>query len=139
MFIKLVGVAIVFLVVKGYIEKIAAYLQFRWNKSLNVGVKVFVRGQEGIIENYTLSSIFVRTKDRTIIINMHPAYRTQSKIQTGVHTQPHLLTTKPARHMQRVVVPVASRARAHGTKAGLTGGFAARRCGGLRHIVRNGC
>ena len=70
MFIKLVGVAIVFLVVKGYIEKIAAYLQFRWNKSLNVGVKVFVRGQEGIIENYTLSSIFVRTKDRTIIINM---------------------------------------------------------------------
>jgi hypothetical protein len=70
MFIKLVGVAIAFLVIKGYIEKIAAYLQFRWNKSLNVGVKVFVRGQEGIIENYTLSSIFVRTKDRTIIINM---------------------------------------------------------------------
>ena len=70
MFIKLVGVAIVFLVIKGYIEKVAAYLQFRWNKELNVGVKVFVRGQEGIIENYTLSSIFIRTKDRTIIINM---------------------------------------------------------------------
>lgn len=60
---KLVGVGVVLLVVKGYMEKIAAYLQFCWNKNLNVGVKVFVRGQEGVIENYTLSSIFVRTKD----------------------------------------------------------------------------
>jgi hypothetical protein len=70
MAIKLVGVGIILLIVKVYIERVAAYLQFRWNKNLNVGVKVFVRGQEGIIENYTLSSIFVRTRDRTIIINM---------------------------------------------------------------------
>lgn len=70
MALKLVGAGIVLLVVKGYVEKIAAYLQFRWNKNLNVGVKVFVRGQEGIIENYNLSSIFVRTKDKTIIVNM---------------------------------------------------------------------
>ena len=71
MFLKLAGVGVIFLVIKGYIERIAVYLQFRWDKNLNVGVKVFVRGQEGVIENYTLSSIFVKTKDRTIIINMH--------------------------------------------------------------------
>ena len=70
MALKFAGVGVIFLVIKGYIERIAAYLQFRWNKNLNIGVKVFVRGQEGVIENYTLSSIFVRTKDRTIIINM---------------------------------------------------------------------
>ena len=70
MAIKLIGAGIVLLVIKGYIEKIAAYLQFRWNKDLKVGVKVFVRGQEGVIENYTLSSIFIRTKDRIIIISM---------------------------------------------------------------------
>lgn len=70
MFIKLVGVSICLLVIKSYIEKIAAYLQFRWNKDLNVGVKVFVRGQEGVIDRYNISSIFVKTSDRTIIINM---------------------------------------------------------------------
>lgn len=70
LFIKLIGVGIGLLVVRSYIEKIAAYLQFRWHKDLNVGVKVFVRGQEGIIDRYNISSIFIKTKDRTIIVNM---------------------------------------------------------------------
>lgn len=70
MAIKFVGLGIVLLVIKSYIEKIAAYLQFRWDKNLNTGVRVFVRGQEGVIENYNLSSIFVKTNDKTIIINM---------------------------------------------------------------------
>lgn len=70
MFIKLVGVGIGLLIIKSYIEKVAAYLQFRWNKDLNIGVKIFVRGQEGVIDRYNISSIFVRTKDKTIIVNM---------------------------------------------------------------------
>lgn len=57
MLIKLSGVGIIFLIIKGYIERIAAYLQFRWNKNLNVGVRVFVRSQEGVIESYKLCFI----------------------------------------------------------------------------------
>lgn len=66
--LKLIGVGIILLVMKGYIEKVVAYLFFRWDPDLGKGVKVFARGQEGIIKGFNLSCIYVECDDRMIII-----------------------------------------------------------------------
>jgi hypothetical protein len=60
LFLKFMGVGIVLLTVKGYMEGIAAYIQFRLDKRLNLEVKVRVRGIEGKIVAYNFSWIFVK-------------------------------------------------------------------------------
>ena len=70
LFLKLFGAGIAFMLLKGFAEKVVAYLQFRWNKDLSVGVKVFIQGQEGEIKDFNLSCIYISTHDRIIIIRM---------------------------------------------------------------------
>lgn len=68
--LKLIGVGIILLVIKGCIEKVVAYLFFRWDPDLGKGVKVFINGQEGIIKDFNLSCIYISTHDRIIIVRM---------------------------------------------------------------------
>lgn len=70
MLLKLFGIGVAVLLIRGLIESIAAYLQFRWNKQLGFKVEVRVRGIEGEIVNYNLSWIMVQTKDGTELIAM---------------------------------------------------------------------
>ena len=66
--LKLFGVGIIVLVLKGFIENIAAYVQFRLDKRLGLGVKVQVRGIEGKIVDYDFSWINIKTKDGMEIV-----------------------------------------------------------------------
>ena len=66
--LKLFGVGIIVLVLKGFIENIAAYVQFRLDKRLGLGVKVQVRGVEGKIVDYDFSWINIKTKDGMEIV-----------------------------------------------------------------------
>ena len=68
--LKLILAGIILLVIKALVEKIVAYLLFRWNKNLGKGVRVFIQGQQGEIKDYNLSCIFIHTQDRIIIVNM---------------------------------------------------------------------
>lgn len=68
MVVKLFGVGIVLLILKGYVENIAAYLQFRFDRRLGIGVEIKVRGVEGKIINYTFSWIFIRTEEGVILV-----------------------------------------------------------------------
>ena len=68
MLLKLIGVGIILLVIKGYIESVAAYIQFRLDKRLNLEVKVRVRGIEGKIVAYNMAWIFVKHKEGMEII-----------------------------------------------------------------------
>lgn len=66
--LKLIAAGIIFLMLKAFVEKVVAYLLFRWDKDLGVGVKVFARGQEGIVKDFNLSCIYIECNDRIIII-----------------------------------------------------------------------
>lgn len=68
LFLKFMGVGIVLLVIKGYMEGITAYIQFRLDKRLNLEVKVRVRGIEGKIVAYNTSWIFVKHSNGMEII-----------------------------------------------------------------------
>lgn len=68
--LKLIGVGIVLLALKGWMEGVVAYIQFRLNRRLGLGVKVRVRGAEGKIIDYNLSWILVETKSGIEIISM---------------------------------------------------------------------
>lgn len=58
--LKLIGIGVAILVIKGFIESVAAYIQLRLDERLNIGVKVRVRGVEGKITDYNLSWIIVK-------------------------------------------------------------------------------
>jgi hypothetical protein len=68
MFAKMFIVVIIVLILKGFIENIVAYIQFRLNPRLAIGVRVNVRGKDGIITGCTLNWIFVKHKEGTEII-----------------------------------------------------------------------
>jgi hypothetical protein len=70
LFLKFMTIGIVLLVIKGYIEGMAAYIAFRLDKRLNLEVKVRVRGIEGKIVGYNPSWIFVKHKEGMEIILM---------------------------------------------------------------------
>lgn len=71
--LKLIGVGITLLVIKGYIESAAAYIQFRLDKRLGLGVKVRVRDIEGKIVDYSFSWILVEHEKGIEIISMRRA------------------------------------------------------------------
>lgn len=71
--LKFIGVGIVLLVIKGYIESVAAYIQFRLDKRLGLGVKVKVRGIEGKIVDYSFSWILIEHEKGIEIISMKRA------------------------------------------------------------------
>jgi hypothetical protein len=70
LFLKFMTIGIVLLMVKSYIESIAAYIQFRLDKRLGLEVKIRVRGIEGKIVGYNLSWIFIKHKEGMEIILM---------------------------------------------------------------------
>ena len=70
LFLKLICISIGFLILRGYIENITAYIQFRSDKMLGQGVTVKVRGVKGKIINYNFAWIFVETEDSIEIISM---------------------------------------------------------------------
>ena len=71
--LKLIGVGIILLVIKGYIESVAAYIQFRLDKRLGLGVKVRVRGIEGKIVEYSFSWVLIEHEKGIEIISMKRA------------------------------------------------------------------
>jgi len=71
--IKFIAVGIIVLILKGYIESAVAYIQFRLDKRLGLGVKVKVRGIEGKIIDYSFSYILVEHKAGIEIISMRRA------------------------------------------------------------------
>jgi hypothetical protein len=73
LFLKLIAIGIVLLVLKGYIESAAAYINFRLDKRLGLGVRVRVRGIEGKIIDYSFSYILIEHKDGIEIISMRRA------------------------------------------------------------------
>lgn len=58
--LKLIGVGIILLVMKGFVENVVAYIQFRLNPRLAIGVRVRVRDREGIITGCSLNWIFIK-------------------------------------------------------------------------------
>lgn len=68
--LKFIVIGILLLIMKGYIESIAAYIAFRLEKRLGQGVKVRVRGTEGKIIDYNFSWIFIMTESGMEIISM---------------------------------------------------------------------
>lgn len=68
--LKLFGVGVGILLLKGFAESVTAYIQFRLDKNLNKWVKVRVRGKDGQITDYNFSWIFVKTNDGLEIISM---------------------------------------------------------------------
>ena len=68
--LKFITIGVVLLIIKGYIESMAAYIQFRLDKRLGLGVKVKVRGIEGKIIDYSFSWILIKHEDGTEIISM---------------------------------------------------------------------
>ncbi len=68
--LKFIAIGVILLVIRGYIEGIAAYIAFRLDKRLGQGVKVRVRGIEGKIIDYNFSWIFIATEKGMEIISM---------------------------------------------------------------------
>lgn len=68
--LKFIGVGIVLLVIKGYIEGIAAYIAFRFEKRLGQGVRVRVNGIEGKIVDYNFSWVFIQTESGIELVVM---------------------------------------------------------------------
>ena len=68
MIVKLFGVGILILVLKGFMENVVAYTQFRIDKRLGIGVGVKIRGTEGQIIDYTFSWVFVETDEGIILV-----------------------------------------------------------------------
>ena len=68
MIVKLFGVGIAILILKGFIENIVAYIQFRFDRRLSIGVKVKIRGVAGEITDYTFSWVFVKTDEGVILV-----------------------------------------------------------------------
>ena len=68
MIIKLFGVGIAILILKGFVENIVAYIQFRFDRILSIGVKVKIRGIEGQISDCTFSWVFVETDEGIILV-----------------------------------------------------------------------
>ena len=71
--LKFIAVGIIVLTLKGYIESVVAYIQFRLDKRLGLGVKVRIRGIEGKIIDYSFSWILIEHKDGIEIISMRRA------------------------------------------------------------------
>ena len=69
LFISCVAI-IAALILKNFLESIVAYIIFRWDKNLGVGVKVNVRDIDGKITKYNIRFITVATEDRDILIPM---------------------------------------------------------------------
>lgn len=84
MFLKFIMVGIILLVVKGYIESAAAYINFRLDKRLGLGVRVRVRGIEGKIINYSFSWILIKHENGTEIISMKRAKFEKWTLLNGV-------------------------------------------------------
>lgn len=61
--IKLMAAGILVMIVKSYLQRIAAYVQFSTNKQLGVGRHVKVRGMTGVIKWYNTRFIFVDTEE----------------------------------------------------------------------------
>ena len=68
MLIKLLAVGIIVLMLKGFMENVVAYMQFRIDRRLGLGVKVKVRGTEGKITNYTFSWVFITTEKGVVLV-----------------------------------------------------------------------
>lgn len=68
--LKFIGIGIVLLVIKGHMESMAAYINFRLDKRLGLDVKVQVRGIKGKIIDYNFSWILIKHKDGTELISM---------------------------------------------------------------------
>lgn len=66
--LKLLTIGVIVLMLKGFVESVVAYIQFRLNPRLAIGVKVRVRDKEGIITGCTLNWIFVKHDKGTEII-----------------------------------------------------------------------
>lgn len=73
LFLKFIAISIIVLVAKGYVESVVAYIQFRLDKRLGLGVKIRVRGIEGKIVDYSFSWILIEHKDGIEIISMKRA------------------------------------------------------------------
>ena len=68
MLLKLFGVGVIVLALKGFMENIVAYIQFRIDRRLGLGVKVKIRGIEGMITDYTFSWVFITTTEGMILV-----------------------------------------------------------------------
>ena len=66
--VKLIAAGVFALMIKGFVQRTAAYLQFRMDKNLGVGVKVKVHGTEGEIADYNMRWIFIKTDQGKEII-----------------------------------------------------------------------
>lgn len=66
LFIAGIGV----LLLKGFAESITAYVQFRLDKRLGVGVKVRLRGFEGKIIDYNFSWVFIKVESGIELVVM---------------------------------------------------------------------
>lgn len=84
LFLKFIAVGIILLVVKGYIESAAAYINFRLDKRLGLGVRVRVRGIEGKIVDYSFSWILIKHENGTEIISMKRAKFEKWTLLNGV-------------------------------------------------------
>lgn len=78
--LKLCIAAIIILVLKKILENVAAYLLFRWNKYLGNGVRVNINGQNGVIENYDKSSIYVKLCEGDVLVIPISRWRWQTWI-----------------------------------------------------------
>ena len=68
LFAKMLVAIILVLILKGFVENLVAYIQFRLNPRLAIGVRVRVRGKDGIITGCSLNWIFVKHKEGIEII-----------------------------------------------------------------------
>lgn len=68
MIVKLFGVGVLALILKGFMENLVAYMQFRWDRRLGLRVPVRVRGVEGEIVDYSFSWIFIATDTGLILV-----------------------------------------------------------------------
>jgi hypothetical protein len=59
--VKAMLVIIVVLILQGFAQRVAAYIQFRFSKKLGTGIRVRVQGIEGKIEDYNLRWIIIKT------------------------------------------------------------------------------
>lgn len=71
--LKFIAIGVIVLVLKGYIEGMAAYITFRLDRRLGLGVKVRVRGIEGKLIDYSFSWILIEHKGGVEIISMKRA------------------------------------------------------------------
>jgi small-conductance mechanosensitive channel len=68
MLFKLAIAFVIFLLLKNILESITSYVLFLMNKRLSIGVKVKIKSEEGIIINYDIRWIFIKTTDGSEII-----------------------------------------------------------------------